>query len=111
MKNITVSFWEQLSMQIILLFSIAIMATFIPEHWHQFFGDELCKGSTYVPALWSMDGHVTKESYYVGCTLGGSHLPTWHWGWRHWLWCFMSILLFLCSSVRIVIFIKKNFKK
>lgn len=97
--NIEVSFWEKLSIRIVVLFLIAILSTFIPDYLHSFFGDWLCKGSGNI-----LLGMPYEYQY---CNYGDwrFHNPMWHWGWRHWLWCFMCITLFIVNTIRIVHFI------
>lgn len=96
MKNINSKF-NKLSIGIFILFTTAIISTFIPESFPDFFGDKLCIGRSLVKGS---DGMLAG---YSGCGYGdlGSHEPTYHWGWRHWLWSFMGLALFIVQCVRI----------
>ena len=82
--------------RIVLLFSIVILMSFIPESNREFFGDWQCNGGDY----------YKKE----GCLYGADfvHGPTWHWGFRHWIWMFMGIALFIYNTVLIGITLNKN---
>ena len=64
--------------RIVLLFSIVMLMSFIPENNREFFGD------------WHCDGH-------------NLHEPTWHWGFRHYMWMLMGLALFIYNAVLIVI--------
>lgn len=77
--------------RIVLLFSIVILMSFIPESNREFFGDWQCNGGNY----------YKKE----GCLYGADfvHGPTWHWGFRHWIWMFMGLALFIYNAVLIII--------
>ena len=83
-------YWVKLSGQITALFIVAILASFIPDYAHDFFGDKYhC-----IPGK-------CQEMYYPG----ESH---YHWGWRHYLWCFMAVSLFIVQAWRIGVFIYNN---
>lgn len=78
----------------VALTAIAIMAlSFVPDLLRDFFGDWHCEGSKY----------DVKISQHIGCQYGDfSHGPTWHWGFRHWVWTFMCIVLFIVNTIRII---------
>jgi hypothetical protein len=57
-----------------------------------FFGDTYCAISNH---SYSYAGDVHTE-------------PTWHWGWRHWLFLFMGIALFIVQAVRLGMFIERT---
>ena len=82
----------------IVLVSAFIMAfSFIPENARSFFGDWLCGGS----------GELIKDTYhYNGCNYGGAgyHDPSWHWGFRHYIWMLTGLTL---TAIRIVGLFKK----
>ena len=87
--------------RIVLLFSIIILMSFIPESNREFFGDWQCQGMTYLKA----------NGEYLGCYYEGNrapHDPTWHWGFRHWIWMLMGIALFIYNTVLIIITLEKN---
>lgn len=90
--------------RIVLLFSIVILMSFVPESNREFFGDWQCQGMTYVKA----------SGEYLGCYYEGSmapHDPTWHWGFRHWIWMLMGLTLFIYNTVVIVITLDKEYDK
>jgi hypothetical protein len=89
-------------LRIIALFMMAILFSFIPEYLHEFFGDWQCEGS--IPWKFQPD---TSNSYsyvlYKGCMYGGQHhLKTIHWGYRHWLFFTMGVILFIIQLVDII---------
>lgn len=72
----------KLSLRIFLLFVIIILGSFIPETFHEFFGDWHCQG----------------RENRVGCLYElATHEPTWHYGFRHWVWCAMGAILFFIN--------------
>lgn len=83
------SFWEQLSIRIIVLFVVAMLVSYVPQLMPGFLGDWQCNDTSF-----HMGDHYNS--------------PHWHWGWRHWLWMFMCLCLFITQSVRIIIFISKK---
>lgn len=85
---------QVISLKVILLFSIAILSTFIGDYLHEFFDDYHCDGS----------GNRVELGIYEKCNYGeyGIHGPTWHWGYRHWLYLCMCIVLFIIQVVDIV---------
>lgn len=94
--------FQQLSVRVVLLFTVAIFSTFIPDYFHSFFGDELCKGQYFDYA----------SNHSIGCLKGdwGLHDPTWHWGYRHWLYFFMCIILFIINVGSIIDVLQKEKK-
>lgn len=87
----TISNWEKLSIRIIILFVVAMIVSYIPEMsiMRDFFSDSYC----------------TLEN----CSTEWSHRkPEWHWGWRHWLFLFMGLALFITQAIRLGVFIDKN---
>ena len=90
--------------RIALLFLTVMMMSFIPDSFHEFFGDWHCEGSQSI-------GHGL-EHQHVGCIYGDvndfdSHLPQWHWGFRHWMWMWMGVALFIYNTILIVSSIHK----
>jgi hypothetical protein len=76
----------EIILQITLMFFIAIAMSYIGESLHGFFGDWVCKGYF--------------NSGSRGCYYSGNyHDPTWHWGYRHWLYWFMGFVLFVVQAV------------
>lgn len=92
-------FYLKLSFQVMMVFLVIIFASFIPDYYHDFFGDWHCVGRQYI-----------KDIGYTGCKYGNDlmHDPEWHWGYRHWIWSLMGSSLFIIQIVRIVNFINKN---
>lgn len=91
MKNKT-----KISLKIIAIFCTAILASFIPDNFHSFFGDWFCDG-----LLKEYDKNYNVISRVGNCAYGdgSSHNPSWHWGWRHWLWMFMGLSLFIVQCI------------
>lgn len=86
--------------RIILLFMLAMVTTFIPEQLPEFFGDFQCQGGHY-----EYDAHGV--SVLVGCKYHinngySAHSPTTHWGYRHWLFFAMGLVLFIYNGILIV---------
>lgn len=86
--------WYGLSLRIIALFVTAIIVSFSPELLRDFFGDV-----QYVPNEW---GHVFS---------GGIIDEKWDWGYRHFLYFYMCLCLFIVQAVRLVKWINKNEKE
>ena len=82
------------SVNITVLFLIAILSSFIPEYYAGFFGDHICKGSTYE----ILNGKYLRH----GCDFFDIHEPELHWGYRHYLWFLMGLSLFIGQIVRII---------
>ena len=70
-----------LSARVVALFMGAILITFIPENYPEFFGDYICKASANI-ACGTADP--------VGHTI-----PRLHWGYRHYLFFTMGLVLFI----------------
>ncbi len=95
--------YTTVSINIIILFMIAIMSSFIPELFPDFFGDWICEGRKFIP---------NKETYgsYIGCDMFQEHNPTTHFGYRHYLWFLMGIVLFIIQGIRIFMVVDKHDK-
>jgi hypothetical protein len=87
----------KLTLQVTAVFAIIILGSFIPDALHNFFGDWFCKGRV------NGAGCDEGESY--------SHLPQWHYGYRHVMWILMNICLFIIQAFRIGMFIKEKNQK
>ena len=100
--------YSKISINIIAVFIIAIIISLIPDYNHDFFGDWHCIGRDHV--IGSCD-----NSQYTGCVYGISdyeaHIPTWHWGYRHWLLFFMGLFLFVVQIFKIIEIINSEEKK
>jgi hypothetical protein len=68
-----------------MLFTVAIFSTFIGDYLHSFFGDVLCNSI-------NCRDMINPDKYDI------SH---YHWGYRHYLYFVMCVILFLiqCSDV------------
>lgn len=75
------------------LFTVAIFSTFIPEYLHGFFGDRYC----YEPIKGCKDT-VARYEYQ----------PHYHWGYRHWLYFVMTLILFILQAVRIIEYVSNE---
>jgi len=89
MKNLNP--WIQLSLQFAYIFTVAILVSFIPDYLHTFFGDEWCTFNN------CFRSDSTPHKY-----------PEWHYGYRHWLWILMGIVLFFIQLARIIHFISRT---
>ena len=80
-----------IAIRIIILFSIFLFGSFIPENLREFFGDTINITTKY--------GTPTDEY--------------WHWGTRHYWYAIMVICLFLLSIANLIIYIihilRKNY--
>lgn len=83
--------YTKISLNIIAVFAVVIFSTFIPDQFPEFFGDTLCNGVG--------NEHYTGKG--LQCDLGCYHNPEWHWGYRHYLFFIMGVLLFVFQGVRI----------
>lgn len=89
---------NKISLNIIALFSVVILTSFIPEFFPKFFGDRICDGA------WIVGEKYSPESYLTGCRDGGVHSATTHWGYRHWIYFLMGCTLFCIQIGRIFSF-------
>ena len=74
---------KKISIKIIVLFTIAIFSTFIGEYLSSFFGDYYCTLHHVYGGEWHKE-------------------PKTHWGYRHWLYMFMCITLFIIQAINII---------
>lgn len=95
-----------ISIRIIFIFICGMIMSTIPEFFPELFGDWICVGSQEE----IMNGYY--HSHYTGCNYAGYdfHLPTNHWGYRHWLFFFMGLSLFIVQVVSLIIYIGKDEK-
>lgn len=98
----------KVSIRIVLLFTLTMALSFIPEYCHTLFGDWLCKGSGVVIGHEYLTPVYSLCNYSVG--IYEYHDPTWHWGYRHWLWQLMGLSLALVQIVNIIIIINTEDK-
>ena len=93
----------KISFRIVLLFVVSMIMSLIPEYANVF-GDWDCVGS----------GIYLKDTYsYQFCNYAslGFHDATTHWGYRHWLFFFMGVCLFIIQIVDIITIIYNHTTK
>ena len=94
---------QKISLKVILLFTIAILSTFVGDYLHSFLGDWKCLGSG------TPNDSIYNPIYkYCNYAEWGFHDPTWHWGYRHWLYLVMCITLFIIQIIDIISFADSN---
>lgn len=92
---------QKVSLRVILLFTVAIFSTFVGDYLHDFLGDWKCAGS----------GKLV-DYHYEGCNYRNYyHDAILHWGYRHWLYLIMCIILFIIQVVGIVSYIDSKEEK
>jgi hypothetical protein len=84
-KKITI-----ISLRIIIIFSIAMLMSFLPELIPDFFGDEIC----------TQTKHIYCGNYCYGNAI--------HWGYRHWLYFFMGFALFVTQAISLMVYINED---
>ncbi len=82
-----------ITIRIILLFGVAMLATFIPEHLREFFADEDCTNNVYY-----MYGKK-----FIGCQGAEVINDGYDWGVRHYWYFWGMLLLFLLSLANVVV--------
>jgi len=92
-----------LSLRIVVLFTVAILSTFLGDYLHLFLGDWKCDGSgkRYLEGIYVL----YERCNYSLCNL---HDSSWHWGYRHWIYFVMCITLFIIQVVDIINFSSKK---
>jgi len=82
-------------LKLITIFAIVILFSFIPETFPEFFGDWVCQGGKLI---------VQGNSYdIVGCSYTQQdHMPSTHWGFRHWMWTLCGVTLFIWNVVELI---------
>ena len=89
-------------LRIVALFTIAIFISFIPDYLHDFFGDWLCEGAKHGKLIPETDANWSHYEL-IGCYYaGGIHNPTWHYGYRHWLFLAMGVSIFIIQLIDII---------
>ena len=83
--------------RIVILFTVAMLVSFIPEQYPKFFGDTYCDGE-FDPKFNEDNKSIGSLDYPKSHCKDVIHPPTWHWGYRHWLWCFMGIILCILNA-------------
>ena len=90
-----------IAFRIILLFTVASLATYLPEQLRDYFGD--------VPFKSYVEG--TRGVYEYRVTGDGEIDENWVWGARHYWYFWMMILLFILSVLNVIIGIGKLINK
>lgn len=94
--------YTKITLNVIGVFIVMIIASLIPDLFSDFFGDWKCEGKS-----WD-----TNVNFWIGCDMGGGrHLAKMHWGWRHWLFMFMGLSVFIIQVVRIINLINQKSTK
>lgn len=105
---------NKITIRVIAVFMTAILTSFIPDTFPEFFGDVKCQGNTLI-----CEDPVSyyKPRHFSGCKLEFAssnsieeHGPDVHWGGRHFLWMWMSIVLGVVQLIGIFVMIEKNNK-
>lgn len=93
MKNtkIKLNLWYGLSLRVIALFLTAMIVSFSPELFRDFFGDEM-----YIPDRY---GYISSHDFID---------DKWNWGYRHYLYFIMCLCLFIIQAVRLFMWIDDN---
>lgn len=76
----------KISLRIIAVFMTAILVSFIPEYYPDFFGDWTCHANEFKTCSYASMGGIPHE------------VPRLHWGYRHYLFFIMGLVLF-CIQV------------
>lgn len=92
MKLIKFTVWSGLSLRIIALFFTAMLVSFSPALFRDFFDDSLWPEDD---GRWHSHGLNAIDE-------------KWDWGYRHYLYFFMCIALFIVQAVRLIKWINKN---
>ena len=94
-KKYKMGAWTELSIRIIMLFVTAMVISFTPQYLRGFFGDT---AFAIDPAhSWrSSDGMI--DTYFV-------------WGFRHYLYWFMCISLFIVQVFKIIVWVTNESKR
>lgn len=108
-KFFTLTPVSKAQLMVVLTFAVAILTSWIPDLFPKFFGDWLCKGTI---------EHVYRETSYghtfdhnSGCNFVHYwHGPTWHWGWRHWMFFVGGLALFAFQISRFITILTKEKK-
>ena len=88
-----------ISFRIILLFTTAIIMSFIPDYLPEIF-DVKCDGTS--PVTYYGSTYYQCSETWGDCSSRLQHPAQYHWGYRHFLFCFMGICLFILQVVEII---------
>ncbi len=73
-----------ISLRIIALFVVAITCSYFADQYHVFFGDYYCQDTD----------KLNNTCFHT--------LPTWHWGFRRYLFFVMGTILFVIQSINVI---------
>ena len=92
---------NKITIRVIAVFMTAILTSFIPDTFPEFFGDVKCQGSV---LAFNKDNLLRLEGCKLsptGRTYSHEHAPDTHWGTRHYMWAWMSFCIGLIQFVNI----------
>lgn len=81
--------YTKISLNIIVVFAIAMAMSYVADSMHVFFGDWYCDGNPN-----ALHPYRCSSNEYL-------HAAGYHWGWRHYLWMAMCLCLFVIQAFRI----------
>jgi hypothetical protein len=88
-------------LKLLLVCAFIMSASFLTESFRSFFGDWKCEGSgEYVIEGNNYGIHYTKCNYSGNMT--NYHNPTYHWGFRHWVFFAFGMTITIMSIVEII---------
>lgn len=86
------------TIKIVIMAAIIILMSFIPEMFPHFFGDWKCDG---INEYWSDSKKIIISGHCQYLDLN-NHNPSWHWGFRHWVWFSTGLTLLIINIVNMV---------
>lgn len=86
-------YWMILYGWVILLFVSGMFFSIIPDYIRGFLQDVQ---------------HISSNKCYEGLTSYYENEAHWHWGYRHYLFAFLGIVLFFINIIRIFIWVNNN---
>lgn len=90
--KILFDYWMRLSLRVILLFTTAMLVSFSPFYFRGFFGDSL----------------IVSDKYGFNWDHGLFIDDGYKWGFRHYLFQWMCIVLFFIQAIRTFLWAMKN---
>jgi hypothetical protein len=89
----------KLTFRIFLLGLTAMLASYLPELFPNFFGDWLCEGTgNYLDNL----HHFERCNYVAQINTYNFHYPKWHWGYRHYMYIVTCFTLLTVQIIDII---------
>lgn len=103
---------NKITIRVIAVFMTAILTSFIPDTFPEFFGDVKCQGNS---IIYEESASYFHPQHFTGCKLEFAtnnqieeHGPDVHWGARHFLWMWMSIVLAVVQTLSIFVMIHNH---